>query len=97
MKIGDVHIDLLERVDVGDVLCEHVGPLLGQQRRDIPLGLRVFVDSLRFLALADDPADVPLADGHHKAGDRGVVRQRKNIQRFDLAIVRVVELLVDFD
>jgi hypothetical protein len=76
---------------------KHVGPVLLEQRRDVPLPLRLLVNLLRLLALADDAADPPLAHGHHKLVHRRVVRQGEDVHRFDLAVVGVVELLRDVD
>ena len=41
VKIFDVHVDFLARLDVGDGLRKDVGPFLGQQRGDVTLGYLV--------------------------------------------------------
>ena len=60
-----------------------------------PLGL--LVNALGLLPLADDAANLPLADGHDEFVDRRVVRQREDVDRLDLLVVRVVILLRDVD
>ena len=85
VEVADVDVDLLARLDVGDRLGEDVRPLLGQQRGDVALALGLLVDLLGLLALADDAADLPLADGHDELVDRRVVRQREDVDRLDLA------------
>ena len=57
----------------------------------------VLINLLRLLALANNAANAALADGHDELVDGGIVRQRKNIDRLNLAGVGVVKLLGDLD
>ena len=97
VKIFDAHINFPARLDVRDRLGKDVGPFLGQQRSDITLASRLEVNPLRLATLANDPANAPLADGHDKLIDRGVVGQGKDIEGLDIALIRIVERLCDFN
>ena len=97
VEVLDVDVDLLARLDVGDRLREDVRPLLGEQRGDVALAAGLLVDLLGLLALADDAANPPLADGHDELIDRRVLRQREDVHRLDLLAERILELLRDLD
>ncbi len=88
--VRDVDVDLLARLDVGDRLGEDVGPLLGEERSDVALLARLDVELLGLLALADDAANVAVADRHDELAHRRVLRQREDIERLDLLAVRIL-------
>ena len=97
LEVGDVDVDGLAGLDVGDLLREDVRALLRHERGDVALGASVRVDLLGFFAFADDAADRPVADGHEELVDRAVLRQREDVDRFDLGVEGVVEALLHAD
>ena len=50
-----------------------------------------------FLPLPNDAPDAALADGHDEFINRGILRERENINRFNLAVVRILEFLGNVD
>ena len=74
-----------------------LGAFLRHERGNVALVAGFCIDFLGLLALADDPTDVAVADGHDELIDAGVIGERENIDRFDLLAVRILELLRDGD
>jgi hypothetical protein len=97
MQIGDIHVDLPAGLDVRDGLREYVWTFLREQRCGVALTLCLAIDFLRFLALANDTTDASLTNGHDEFIDRGVLGERKDIHRFNLLVVWVVEFLAHVD
>src|SRR5262249_54315916 len=95
VEVDELHVDRLAGLDVRHRLGEDVGPLLRKQRGDVPLLFRLGVGALGFGALADDAADAPFAEGHDELIHRRVLRQREDVDRFDLLVVWVLVLLHD--
>ena len=97
VEVADVDVDALARLDVRDLLLEDVRPLLHEQARTVALRARILVDLPRLLLLAQDAADLALADRHHELVDGGLLGQREDVHGLDLLVVRVLELLRDVD
>ena len=97
MEIGDIDIDSLAGLDIGDFLLENVRPMLNQQACLVALVPRRAVDGLGFFLFAQDTANGTLPDDHQKPGDRGFFRQGKYIDGLDLRVERIGKLLFDPD
>ena len=87
--------DVFLRADVRDRDLEDVRLLLVEQRRFLPLALRLFVNLVRFAFLLDLAFDHALADFHPQRVDRRVLRQRERVDRLDARRGVVVKLLGD--
>lgn len=70
---------------------------LSHQSRDVPLSFGGRIDFFGLLTFANDAADFSIANSHHEFVDSGIVRQRKDVNSFDLCIVRIVKLLCDIN
>ncbi len=97
VEVADVDVDALAGLDVRDLLLEDVRPVLHEQARAVTLCARILVDLPRLLLLAQDAADLALADRHHELVDGGLLGQREEVHGLDLFVVRVLELLRDVD
>jgi len=93
MKVFDIHANLLPRLDIGHRLGENIGPLFRKEGGDIAPAFCFLINLLRLLALTDDAANPPVADGHDELVDRGVMRQWKDIDGLYLTRVRILKLL----
>ena len=93
--VADLDLHLGAREDVGHRLGEDVVPLLVQQARDVSGAARIFVELARFVARLDQPADGAVAYQHGHIVHRGIGRQRKGVDRFNLLLKRVFEFLGD--
>ena len=93
MKVTDVDIDAVAGLDVGHLLFEDIGAVLGQQARPVALRPRLTVDRFGLFAFPQNPANTPFADGHDELADGGPFRQGEYIDRLDGAPERVLELL----
>ena len=97
VEIGNVDIDGLARLNVGDFLLENVRPVLHQQACLVALVPRRAVDGLGFFLLPQNAANGTLPDDHQKLGDGGFFRQGKDIDGLDFGVKRVGKLLFDPD
>ena len=97
VEVGDVDINGFAGFDVGDFLLEDVRTVLNQQARLVALFPRRVVDDLGFFPLPQDAANGTLPDDHQEPGDRGFLRQGKDIDGLDLRVKGVGKLLFDTD
>jgi len=93
VDVRDLDHDLLLRLDVPDRLRENVRPFLFEERGRPAVPQRAFIDRPRGGPALDDAHDPAVADDHRHVIDRGLVRQRKDVDRLDLLVQRVVEPL----
>ena len=87
--------DPLVRADIGDSASEHVRSLLFEQGGALPRRLCLLVGTRRLFPRLDLGFDDALADTHAHAADRGVVRQREQVNGLEPPIARILEVLFD--
>ena len=95
LDIADRNLDLFTGKNVGDRLRENVWPFLIQKTCSLPIRLRSFIDGLRFFASQNLSAHGAISDEHGHVIDRGVLWQRKRVNRFDLFLKWVFKFLRD--
>src|SRR5690606_37822410 len=93
MEVSDADVDALARLDIRYLLLENVRPPLHEQARTIALRTRLVVELLRLFLLAQNSADLSIADRHHELANGRVLGQWEQVNRLDLLGVRVAELL----
>ena len=95
LLVLDLHQNGLARADIGDRVGEQVRPLLLEERRLSPGGLRLRIDRARLLALLDVADHDAVADHDPEAVDRAALGQRVDVDRLDPAFGWIAEDLRD--
>src|SRR5205814_4359232 len=95
--IADDDFHLLARKDIRHRLSENVGPLLIEQAGRESGIARCFINRTGLFAAFDSSVDGAVADEHGHVIDRGLVRERKSVDRLNLFLVWILKLLRDSD
>ena len=82
-RVAKLGFDLITGQDVGHIHLEHIGTLLLQKRRTLPLLPGLLISPACFLALLNLSRDGAFPNGHFHSVNRGFGRSRENVDRFE--------------
>ncbi len=97
IEVLDINVDRFPWLDVSDLLLEDVRPVLHEQTCLVTLRACFTVDRLGFFLFPENAANLAIPDDHQEFTHRGFLGERKQVNRFDLRIKRIVELLPYID
>ncbi|OPZ82852.1 MAG: hypothetical protein BWY76_02560 [bacterium ADurb.Bin429] len=93
VQVGDFDAHFLPRLDIADGLREDIRPFLFQQAGGSSPAECFLVKLAGVRAFLDDAHDAAVADHHRHAVHCRCIRQRKDVDRFDLILGGVDECL----